>query len=147
VHRVVERLGVSNPYLLAYQSEVGPVRWQGPSTEKVIRRLGTQGRKRVLVVPIAFTSDHIETLSELDREYGELAHQVGITHYKRSPALNERPGSSMPSPISCASTSTRAGPAPPSIRCAALAAQPAVPQHPQSGETGGGRARVGCSPG
>lgn len=91
VQRVVERLGVSNPYLLAYQSEVGPVRWQGPSTEQVIRRLGRRGEKRVLVVPIAFTSDHIETLSELDREYGELAHQVGITQYRRAPALNDRP--------------------------------------------------------
>lgn len=91
VQRVVERLGVANPYLLAFQSEVGPVRWQGPSTEKVIRRLGMRGEKRVLVVPIAFTSDHIETLSELDREYGELAHRVGITQYRRTPALNDRP--------------------------------------------------------
>jgi ferrochelatase len=91
VQRVVERLNAPNPYLLAYQSDVGPVRWLGPSTEQVIRRLGARGRKHLLVVPIAFTSDHIETLSELDREYGEVAHQVGITHYKRAPALNERP--------------------------------------------------------
>ena len=91
VQRVVERLAAPNPYLLAYQSEVGPVRWLGPSTERVIRRLGARGEKRVLVIPIAFTSDHIETLSELDREYGELAHRVGITQYKRAPALNERP--------------------------------------------------------
>ena len=90
VQRVVERLGVTNRYLLAYQSDVGPVRWLGPSTEQVIRRLGARGEKRVLVVPIAFTSDHIETLSELDREYGEVAHQAGITHYKRAPALNDR---------------------------------------------------------
>lgn len=91
VQRVVECLGGANPYLLAYQSDVGPVRWLGPSTEQVIRRLGARGQKHVLVVPIAFTSDHIETLSELDREYGEVAHQVGITHYKRAPALNDRP--------------------------------------------------------
>jgi protoporphyrin/coproporphyrin ferrochelatase len=91
VQGVVERLGRPNPYLLAYQSEVGPVRWLGPSTERVIRRLGERGHKQLLVVPIAFTSDHIETLSELDREYGEVAHQVGITHYKRTPALNDRP--------------------------------------------------------
>ena len=77
--------------MLAYQSDVGPVRWLGPSTEQVIRRLGARGEKRVLVVPIAFTSDHIETLSELDREYGEVAHKAGITHYKRAPALNDRP--------------------------------------------------------
>jgi ferrochelatase len=92
VQAVVERLGRPNPYLLAFQSEVGPVRWLGPSTEQVIKRLGARGQKHLLVVPIAFTSDHIETLSELDREYGEVAHRVGITQYKRTPALNDRPG-------------------------------------------------------
>ena len=91
VQRVVECLAVSNPYLLAYQSDVGPVRWLGPRTEQVVRSLGAHGQKHVLVVPIAFTSDHIETLSELDREYGEVAHQAGITHYRRAPALNDRP--------------------------------------------------------
>jgi ferrochelatase len=91
VQRVVDRLGVTNPYILAYQSDVGPVRWLGPSTEQVIRRLGSRGHRHLLVVPIAFTSDHIETLSELDREYGEVAHEVGITNYVRGPALNERP--------------------------------------------------------
>jgi ferrochelatase len=91
VQKVVEQLGARNPYLLAYQSDVGPVRWLGPSTEQVLRRLGARGETHVLVVPIAFTSDHIETLSELDREYGEVAHHAGITHYKRAPALNDRP--------------------------------------------------------
>lgn len=90
VQAVLERLALPNRYLLAYQSEVGPVRWLGPSTERVIRMLGERGETRVLVVPIAFTSDHIETLSELDREYGELAHRVGITQYRRTPALNDR---------------------------------------------------------
>jgi ferrochelatase len=91
VQRVVECLGASNPFILAYQSDVGPVRWLGPSTAQVLRRLGARGHKHVLVVPIAFTSDHIETLSELDREYGEVAHEAGITHYRRAPALNDRP--------------------------------------------------------
>ena len=91
VQKVVEQLAAPNPYLLAYQSDVGPVRWLGPSTEQVLRRLGARGQRHVLVVPIAFTSDHIETLSELDREYGEVAHHAGITHYKRAPALNDRP--------------------------------------------------------
>jgi ferrochelatase len=91
VQRVIEELGKPNPFILAYQSDVGPVRWLGPSTAQVLRRLGGRGHKHVLVVPIAFTSDHIETLSELDREYGEVAHQAGITHYKRAPALNDRP--------------------------------------------------------
>jgi protoporphyrin/coproporphyrin ferrochelatase len=91
VQAVVDRLNSSNPFILAYQSDVGPVRWLGPSTEQVLRRLGARGQKHVLVVPIAFTSDHIETLSELDREYGEVAHQAGITEYRRAPALNDRP--------------------------------------------------------
>ncbi|HET6797285.1 MAG TPA: ferrochelatase [Gemmatimonadales bacterium] len=91
VQRVVERLGTENQYILAYQSDVGPIRWLGARTEQVIRQLGARGHKHVLVVPIAFTSDHIETLSELDREYGEVAHQAGITHYRRAPALNDRP--------------------------------------------------------
>ena len=91
VQAVVERLARPNPYMLAFQSEVGPVRWLGPHTEEVLKRLGARGQKQLLVVPIAFTSDHIETLSELDREYGEVAHRVGITEYRRTPALNERP--------------------------------------------------------
>lgn len=91
VARTVEALGVPNPHLLAWQSEVGPVDWQGPSTEKVIHQLAARGRKNVLVVPIAFTSDHIETLSELDREYGDLARSLGMTGYRRAPALNDLP--------------------------------------------------------
>jgi ferrochelatase len=87
----MERLGFSHPYLLAYQSEVGPLRWLGPSTARVIRNLGARGQKHVLVIPVAFTSDHIETLYELDREYGDLAREVGMTWYRRAPALNERP--------------------------------------------------------
>lgn len=91
VHLVMERLGRQHEHLLSYQSSVGPVPWLGPSTESVIEQLGAKKRRRVLVVPIAFTSDHIETLHELDIEYGELAHEVGITQYVRAPALNDSP--------------------------------------------------------
>jgi len=91
VSRVTEALGVPNPHLLSYQSEVGPVRWLGASTESVIRQFAARGRKNMLVVPIAFTSDHIETLSEIDIEYGELAHSLGMTGFKRAPSLNARP--------------------------------------------------------
>jgi protoporphyrin/coproporphyrin ferrochelatase len=90
VTRVVEAMGLRNPHLVSYQSEVGPLRWLGPSTETVIEQLGHRGEKNLLVVPTAFTSDHIETLSELDLEYGELAHNLGMTGYKRAPALNGR---------------------------------------------------------
>jgi ferrochelatase len=91
VNGVMERLGSANRYLLSYQSEVGPVRWQGPSTESVIRQLGARGEKNVVVVPIAFTSDHIETLSELDIEYGHVAKAAGITRFVRAPAPNDNP--------------------------------------------------------
>lgn len=91
VHEVMKRLDYDYEYLLCYQSDVGPVPWLGPSTEKVIEELGKKKRRNVLVVGIAFTSDHIETLHELDIEYGELAHEVGIANYKRAPALNGLP--------------------------------------------------------
>jgi ferrochelatase len=91
VHEVLKEGGFGNEYILSYQSEVGPVRWLGPSTEKVIKALGAKGKKKVLVVGIAFTSDHIETLSEIDIEYGHLAKEVGITQFRRAPALNGEP--------------------------------------------------------
>ena len=91
VHEVMERLEFAHEYLLAYQSDVGPVPWLGPATEQVVRHLGAKRRTRVLVVGVAFTSDHIETLHELDIEYGELAHEVGITSFRRAPALNDLP--------------------------------------------------------
>jgi ferrochelatase len=91
VQKVMEALRFSHEFLLAYQSDVPPLKWLGPGTESVIRALGRQGRRHVLAVPIAFTSDHIETLHELDIEYAELAHEAGITHFKRAPALNDDP--------------------------------------------------------
>ncbi|XP_062057708.1 ferrochelatase, mitochondrial isoform X3 [Lepus europaeus] len=65
VHGVMERLGYSNPYRLVWQSKVGPMPWLGPQTDETIRGLCERGRKNILLVPIAFTSDHIETLVEL----------------------------------------------------------------------------------
>ena len=91
VHEVLKEGGFPNPYLLAYQSEVGPVRWLGPSTEQVIKDLGAKRQKNVLVVGVAFTSDHIETLSEIDIEYAHLAEAVGIQRFRRAPAFNDDP--------------------------------------------------------
>ena len=91
VHEVMKRLEYSHEYAVSYQSDVGPVPWLGPSTEKVLESLGEKKRRNVLVVGIAFTSDHIETLHELDIEYGEVAHKAGITNFKRAPALNGMP--------------------------------------------------------
>jgi ferrochelatase len=91
VQAVMQALNFSHEYILAYQSDIPPLKWLGPSTEFVIRALGQKKRRNVLVVPIAFTSDHIETLHEIDIEYRELAHQCGITNFVRTPALNADP--------------------------------------------------------
>lgn len=88
---VLERLGVPNRQLLAFQSRTGPVRWIGPGTDEVLRRLGGEGVREVLVVPISFVSDHIETLYELDQLFADEARRAGIVDYRRSEALNSHP--------------------------------------------------------
>ncbi|WP_425063880.1 ferrochelatase [Pyruvatibacter mobilis] len=77
-------------YVTCYQSRVGPLEWIGPSTDDEIERAGREG-KPLVVVPIAFVSEHSETLVELDIEYGELAEKAGVPDYKRVPALGTHP--------------------------------------------------------
>lgn len=91
VHEVMNAGSFPNRFILAYQSQVGPIRWQGASTDSVIRELGAKGTRNVLVVGIAFTSDHIETMSEIDIEYAHLARKVGIRRFERAPSLNGDP--------------------------------------------------------
>ena len=69
VSAVMGRLGNKNPYRLVWQSQVGPSAWMGMQTSEAIKGLARLGKKEVVLVPIAFTSDHIETLYELDLEY------------------------------------------------------------------------------
>lgn len=71
---------------ICYQSRVGPMKWLGPSTPEAIAQAAQDG-VGVVVVPVAFVSEHIETLVELDIEYAELAHRLGVTPYLRSPAV------------------------------------------------------------
>lgn len=73
---------------LCYQSRVGPLEWLRPYTEDVIRAKAAAGTKQMLVYPIAFVSDHVETLYELGMTYAELARKQGIAHYRVCPALN-----------------------------------------------------------
>ena len=80
-------LGYSNKYTLAYQSRVGPVEWLQPYTDDKIRELAKDGVRDIVVVPISFVSEHIETLEEIDVEYKELAEECGITGWERVPAL------------------------------------------------------------
>ncbi|CAM9105595.1 unnamed protein product [Choristocarpus tenellus] len=73
---------------LSYQSRVGPIEWLRPYTEDRIPELGQSGVKNLVVVPISFVSEHIETLEEIDIEYRELAEGNGIIKWRRVPALN-----------------------------------------------------------
>ncbi|KAI8390968.1 ferrochelatase [Radiomyces spectabilis] len=91
VQRVMERLGNQNAYRLVWQSQVGPKAWLGPQTSDALEGYAKAGKKNIVVVPIAFTSDHIETLYELDHEYGAEAKKAGVTGWKRAEALNDDP--------------------------------------------------------
>ena len=73
---------------LSYQSRVGPIEWLRPYTDDVLPQLGEMGVRNLVVVPVSFVSEHIETLEEIDIEYRELAEESGITNWRRCPALN-----------------------------------------------------------
>ena len=88
---VVEDLGIEGlDWIVCYQSRVGPLEWIGPSTEDEIARAGKDD-VALIVVPIAFVSEHSETLVELDIEYGELAEEAGVPAYHRVPAVGTHP--------------------------------------------------------
>ena len=76
---------------LSYQSRVGPIEWLRPYTDDVLPSLGERGVKNLVVVPISFVSEHVETLEEIDIEYRELAEEHGISNWRRCPALNTDP--------------------------------------------------------
>lgn len=78
--------------LLAFQSKVGPVRWLGPDTERTCLDLAAQGIRHLLVVPVSFNCEHIETLDELDHELREVVTAAGVVDFARTPALNLDPG-------------------------------------------------------
>ena len=83
---VVERL-CDAAWRIGFQSRVGPIRWTGPDTLEVVEKLGREGRP-VLVVPIAFVSEHVETLYELDVLVGKHARAHGVPWYKRLSTQN-----------------------------------------------------------
>ncbi len=88
---IMKTLNRPNAWTLAYQSRVGPVEWLQPYTEDAIENLAEQGVRDVVVVPISFVSEHIETLQEIDIEYREIAEEAGIENFRRVPALNTHP--------------------------------------------------------
>ena len=92
VAAIVRRLAMPGlDHVTCYQSRVGPLEWIGPSTEDEIVRAGREG-KPLVVVPVAFVSEHSETLVELDIEYAGLARASGVPAYARVAALGTAPG-------------------------------------------------------
>ncbi|MDJ0705148.1 MAG: ferrochelatase [Leptolyngbyaceae cyanobacterium MO_188.B28] len=88
---IMKQLNRPNSYTLAYQSRVGPVEWLQPYTDEAIEDLAESGVKELVVVPISFVSEHIETLEEIDMEYREIAEEAGIETFARVPAPDTDP--------------------------------------------------------
>jgi protoporphyrin/coproporphyrin ferrochelatase len=85
---IVKRLPIK--WSLSYQSKSGPVKWLEPSTEETLKRFAKLGYKNILLVPISFVSDHIETLYEIDILYRDMAERLGMV-LKRVDSLNAHP--------------------------------------------------------
>ena len=81
--------GWTSPHHLCYQSRVGPAEWLKPSLHTTLQDLAAKGRKHLLIVPISFVTEHVETLHEINIEAREEARQLGITQFEMMPALND----------------------------------------------------------
>ena len=88
---VMERRGWRNCHRLCYQSKVGASKWLQPSLRTTVRELAAAKILDVCVVPIAFVSDHVETLGEIEHEARELAMGLGIRQFEMTPGLNDSP--------------------------------------------------------
>ena len=86
VYAVMQRLRFSNPYRLCWQSQVGPSAWLGAQTSDTVQEYVKKGQTDLVLIPIAFTSDHIETLFELDQE---VIHEAGHPGVRRAESLND----------------------------------------------------------
>ena len=91
VRLLMERAGWSNPHRLCYQSKVGASRWLQPSLHHTLNQLAAEHARDVCVVPVAFVSDHVETLGEIDHEAREQARRLGFTQFEMSAGLNDSP--------------------------------------------------------
>jgi len=91
VAAVTQRLGLEGRAQLAFQSRVGRQRWLGPTTEKALDALPGAGQRAVVVVPVSFTGEHLETLQEIDILYRERAAARGITSFARARAVGCHP--------------------------------------------------------
>jgi protoporphyrin/coproporphyrin ferrochelatase len=91
VEGVVSRLQLTDRWRLGFQSRSGPVRWLQPDIVKVVDKAIAAGERRLLLVPVSFVSDHIETLHEIDIRLREQALAAGASYFARSPSLNDDP--------------------------------------------------------
>ncbi len=91
VAKILTRLGRTSRWSIAYQSAVGPLQWLKPSVEDMLAAVTRRGYKKLLIVPVAFVTDHIETLCEIDIEYRHLAGKLGVTDYRMSRAIECHP--------------------------------------------------------
>ncbi len=88
---ILHHLKRQDRWVIAYQSAVGPLKWLKPSTESVIKALAHRGILQILVVPISFVSDHIETICEIEIEYKKYALSLGIKDFRMSKAIENHP--------------------------------------------------------
>jgi ferrochelatase len=91
VRLVMQRGAWKNAHTLCYQSKVGRRKWLSPSLTDTIERLARSGEKRLLIVPVAFVTEHIETLHEINIEAREQAHKLGIEQFEMMPAVGDSP--------------------------------------------------------
>lgn len=89
VNKVMDERKFSHPHHLCYQSKVGPVKWLTPATDTMIEDLANQGKNHLLIIPISFVSDHVETAFELDIEYRHVADKFKIKNYIVMEGLND----------------------------------------------------------
>jgi protoporphyrin/coproporphyrin ferrochelatase len=91
VKRIMEYGKWRSPHTLCYQSKVGPMKWLKPSLLETVEMFARKGRKNVLVIPVAFVTDHIETLHEINIDVRNHAEAQGIKKFEVMPALNDNP--------------------------------------------------------
>jgi ferrochelatase len=87
----MQRGGWRNRHRLCYQSKVGASKWLQPSLHRALHDLASEKVREVCIVPVAFVSDHVETLGEIDHEAREEAMRLGITQFEMSAGLNDSP--------------------------------------------------------
>lgn len=88
---VIETMGFTGRHMLSYQSRTGPVKWIGPYTDQALVQLAAEGVKKLVMVPLGFVSDHLETLYEMDRMYRDQALSLGFEQFERARSLNADP--------------------------------------------------------